>query len=66
MTYKEEKPPGYNLGVLMGRAVELTRIVELLEDFDDSNLWRQTGPDTLEGFDIAEIIELINGESNAR
>ena len=45
-----------------GAEYERERITELLENFDDSNLWRQTGPDTYEGFDVAEIIELIKGE----
>ena len=31
MTYKEQKPEGYNLGALAGRAFERERIIKLLE-----------------------------------
>ena len=53
---------GHTTAFYQGRDAERERITELLENFDDSNLWRQTGPDTYEGFDVAEIIDLIKGE----
>lgn len=44
-----------------GVSAERQRIIKLLEDFYDGNLWRQTGNDTYVGFDITEIIELVKG-----
>lgn len=44
-----------------GVKYERKRIIKLLENFDDSNLWRQTSQTAYEGFDIADIIELIKG-----
>jgi hypothetical protein len=32
MTYKEQKPEGYNLGALAGRAFERERIIKLIEE----------------------------------
>lgn len=44
---------------------ERKRIIELLENFDDTRLWRQISfhPDAYEGFDISEIIKLIKGDN---
>ena len=45
-----------------GAEMERERIIKLLEDFYDGNLWRQTGATSYVGFDIVELIELIKGE----
>jgi len=52
----------YKIGVEHGKFTERERIIALLENFDDSNLWRQTTQTAYEGFDIADIIELIKEE----
>jgi hypothetical protein len=38
------------------------RIIKLLEEFDDSNLWREVSFDSYEGFNVRELIDLIKGE----
>ena len=69
----ERHPLGYNefdieearnAGKSFGIKQEKERIIKLLEDFDDSKLWRQISfqPDAYEGFDVSDIIELIKGE----
>ncbi len=50
----------------MGMQLERERIIELLEDFDFSCIWRQIGwPNSYESFDAEELIALIKGENNA-
>ncbi len=56
-----------NLNVLIQTAItqERERIIKLLENVDDSNLWRQLShsPDSYEGFDISNLIALIKGDN---
>lgn len=59
-TIKAVSDEGYRNGI----NVERERIIQLLEDFYDGNLWRQIGPDEWEGFDMQEVIVLIKGENN--
>lgn len=49
---------------VQGAEYERERIIELLEGFDDSCLWRQVewSPDAYEGFNMQELIALIKGE----
>jgi hypothetical protein len=47
-----------------GKAFERERIIELLEEFYDGDLWRQTGPNEWEGFGMHEIVELIKKEGH--
>lgn len=48
----------------LGAEQERERIIKLLEEFDDSNLWRQVefNPDAYEGFNVRELIDMIKGE----
>ena len=56
---------GYIVGVEQGERLAEERIIKLLENVDDSNLWRQLShsPDSYEGFDISNLIALIKGEN---
>ena len=45
-----------------GAAREQERIIKLLEDFDDGDLWRAISAGSFVGFDVAELIALIKGE----
>lgn len=45
-----------------GAELERERIIELLENFYDGNLWKQTSPTSYVGFDMAELVALIRGE----
>ena len=49
-------------GITEGRLQERERIIKLLEDFYDGNLWKQTSATSYVGFDMAELIALIKGE----
>lgn len=56
--------PIYASGYLDGITNEQSRIIKLLEGFDDSCLWRQVewSPDAYEGFNMQELIDLIKGQ----
>lgn len=45
-----------------GIEFERQRIIELLENFYDGNLWKQTSQTSYVGFDMAQLIALIKGE----
>lgn len=53
----------WSYGIEEGQKRERERIVKLLEEFYDGNLWRQTDLDKWEGFNVQELIELIKGKA---
>jgi predicted AAA+ superfamily ATPase len=51
-------------GVEHGKELQLARILEIIENFYDGDLWRQTSwsPDSYESFGVHEIIDAITKE----
>lgn len=50
-------------GIKLGEQREQERIIALLQEFYDGNLWRQIDSTTYEGFNMAELIDLIRKTS---